>query len=170
MMRFSLRHLSPASWRIQIIAHNSALMMLRHGQCYPTDDEARTFPANFCTRYSQIPAWGGRIVFSPATRGLVTLLFGFCGGCDEPDELFGRDSLEDGSGLLHLASRGRTKLGNSSVVSVFGVMVGGEVGGIVGIYLSIPLMVVIRVIWRRFISAVPRTVVPSEFSLSPRND
>src|ERR1700676_3260615 len=116
-MRFSLRHLSPASWRIQIIAHNSALMMLRHGQCYPTDDEARTFPANFCTRYSQIPAWGGRIVFSPATRGLVTLLFGFCGGCDEPDELFGRDSLEDGSGLLHLASRRRTKLGNSSVAS-----------------------------------------------------
>jgi len=53
---------------------------------------------------------------------------------------------------------------------LFAVMVGAECGGIVGIYLSIPLMVVIRVIWRRFISAVPRTVVPSEFSLSPRND
>ncbi len=50
------------------------------------------------------------------------------------------------------------------------VMVGAECGGIVGIYLSIPLMVVIRVIWRRFISAIPRTVVTSEFSLSPRND
>jgi len=53
---------------------------------------------------------------------------------------------------------------------LFAVMVGAECGGIVGIYLSIPLMVVIRVIWRRFISAIPRTVVPSEFSLSSRND
>jgi predicted PurR-regulated permease PerM len=53
---------------------------------------------------------------------------------------------------------------------LFAVMVGGEIGGIVGIYLSIPLMVVIRVIWHRFISAIPRTVVTSEFSLSPRND
>ena len=53
---------------------------------------------------------------------------------------------------------------------LFAVMVGAECGGIVGIYLSIPLMVVIRVIWRRFISAIPRTVAPSEFSLSPRND
>jgi predicted PurR-regulated permease PerM len=32
---------------------------------------------------------------------------------------------------------------------LFAMMVGGEVGGIVGIYLSIPLMVVTRVIWRR---------------------
>ena len=30
---------------------------------------------------------------------------------------------------------------------MFAVIVGGEIGGIVGIYLSIPLMVVARVIW-----------------------
>jgi predicted PurR-regulated permease PerM len=34
---------------------------------------------------------------------------------------------------------------------IFGMMVGGETGGIVGIYLSIPFMVVIRVIWRRLL-------------------
>jgi predicted PurR-regulated permease PerM len=39
---------------------------------------------------------------------------------------------------------------------IFAVMVGGEIGGIVGIYLSIPLMVVIRVIWRRWISSTAR--------------
>jgi predicted PurR-regulated permease PerM len=32
---------------------------------------------------------------------------------------------------------------------IFAVMVGGEIGGIVGIYLSIPLMVVARVIWQK---------------------
>lgn len=35
---------------------------------------------------------------------------------------------------------------------LFGIMVGGEVGGIVGIYLSLPLMVVVRVVWRRCVS------------------
>jgi predicted PurR-regulated permease PerM len=35
---------------------------------------------------------------------------------------------------------------------IFAVMVGGEVGGIVGIYLSIPLMVVIRVIFQKCIA------------------
>jgi len=33
---------------------------------------------------------------------------------------------------------------------LFAVMVGGEIGGIVGVYLSIPLMVVIRVIWHQY--------------------
>jgi predicted PurR-regulated permease PerM len=52
---------------------------------------------------------------------------------------------------------------------IFGVMVGGEIGGIVGIYLSIPLMVVIRVIWRRFVSRTalveaPREMVPVDGS------
>jgi predicted PurR-regulated permease PerM len=35
---------------------------------------------------------------------------------------------------------------------LFAVMAGGEIGGIVGIYLSIPLMVVVRVIWVKFVS------------------
>jgi predicted PurR-regulated permease PerM len=45
---------------------------------------------------------------------------------------------------------------------LFAVMVGGEIGGIVGIYLSIPLMVVIRVIWRRCVSPALRLPLPSE--------
>ena len=35
------------------------------------------------------------------------------------------------------------------LIVIFGMMVGGAVGGIVGIYLSIPLLAVMRVIWRR---------------------
>jgi predicted PurR-regulated permease PerM len=46
---------------------------------------------------------------------------------------------------------------------IFAVMVGGEVGGIVGIYLSIPLMVVIRVIFQKCIAL--RTHPESELSI-----
>jgi len=35
------------------------------------------------------------------------------------------------------------------LIVIFGMMIGGAVGGIVGIYLSIPLLAVLRVIWRR---------------------
>ena len=38
------------------------------------------------------------------------------------------------------------------LVAIFAVMVGGAVGGIVGIYLSIPLVATLRVVYRRFIS------------------
>ena len=40
---------------------------------------------------------------------------------------------------------------------IFAVMVGGEVGGIVGIYLSIPLIVVIRVIFQKSIASRARS-------------
>lgn len=52
---------------------------------------------------------------------------------------------------------------------LFAVMVGGEIGGIVGIYISIPLMVVIRVIWRRSVSPVEQPPLPSELSQAVRN-
>jgi len=45
---------------------------------------------------------------------------------------------------------------------IFAVMVGGEIGGIVGVYLSIPLMVVIRVIFRKW--TAPRAQPESELS------
>jgi predicted PurR-regulated permease PerM len=35
------------------------------------------------------------------------------------------------------------------LLAIFTVMVGGAVGGIVGIYLSIPLVAILRVVWRR---------------------
>jgi predicted PurR-regulated permease PerM len=38
------------------------------------------------------------------------------------------------------------------LLAIFTVMVGGAVGGIVGIYLSVPLVAALRVIWRRFSS------------------
>jgi predicted PurR-regulated permease PerM len=48
---------------------------------------------------------------------------------------------------------------------IFAVMVGGKIGGIVGIYLSIPLMVVIRVIFQKCVA--PRAHPESELSVSP---
>ncbi len=38
------------------------------------------------------------------------------------------------------------------LLAIFTMMVGGAVGGIVGIYLSIPLIAAVRVIWRRFLA------------------
>ena len=39
------------------------------------------------------------------------------------------------------------------LLAIFTVMVGGAVGGIVGIYLSVPLVAALRVIWRRLSSS-----------------
>jgi predicted PurR-regulated permease PerM len=36
------------------------------------------------------------------------------------------------------------------LLAIFTVMVGGAVGGIVGIYLSVPLVAALRVVWHRF--------------------
>jgi predicted PurR-regulated permease PerM len=46
------------------------------------------------------------------------------------------------------------------LLAIFTVMVGGAVGGIVGIYLSVPLVAALRVIWRRFSS--PQLEKPSK--------
>jgi len=37
-------------------------------------------------------------------------------------------------------------------LAIFTFMVGGAVGGIVGIYLSVPIVAALRVVWRRFSS------------------
>jgi len=50
---------------------------------------------------------------------------------------------------------------------IFAVMVGGEIGGIVGIYLSIPVIVVIRVIVRKCLAL--RAHPASELSISDSN-
>ena len=34
------------------------------------------------------------------------------------------------------------------VAAIFGVLVGAEVGGVVGVYLAIPAMATIRILWR----------------------
>jgi predicted PurR-regulated permease PerM len=42
------------------------------------------------------------------------------------------------------------------LLAIFTVMVGGAVGGIVGIYLSVPLIAALRVIWHRLASPAQR--------------
>jgi predicted PurR-regulated permease PerM len=47
------------------------------------------------------------------------------------------------------------------LLAIFTMMVGGAVGGIAGIYLSIPLVAAVRVIWRRLlVSATPTATDP----------
>ena len=63
------------------------------------------------------------------------------------------------------------------LLAIFTMMVGGAVGGIIGIYLSVPLVATLRVVWRRFtpragrISAViftpPVGVGPVEEEMEP---
>jgi len=52
------------------------------------------------------------------------------------------------------------------LLAIFALMVGGAVGGIVGIYLSVPLVAALRVIYRRFAlppagATVPNSIVDS---------
>jgi len=53
---------------------------------------------------------------------------------------------------------------------LFAMMAGGEIGGIVGIYLSIPLLVVVRVIWRRCSFAASAVETPPELAPASRDD
>jgi predicted PurR-regulated permease PerM len=54
------------------------------------------------------------------------------------------------------------------LLAIFTIMVGGAVGGIVGIYLSVPLVAALRVIYRRF--ARPGTDLPVPSGLVPSPD
>ena len=49
------------------------------------------------------------------------------------------------------------------LLAIFTLMVGGAVGGIVGIYLSVPLVAALRVIYRRFASPPVGVIVPGSF-------
>jgi predicted PurR-regulated permease PerM len=49
------------------------------------------------------------------------------------------------------------------LLAIFTLMVGGAVGGIVGIYLSVPLVAALRVIYRRFTSPPVSATVPDSF-------
>lgn len=49
------------------------------------------------------------------------------------------------------------------LLAIFTLMVGGAVGGIVGIYLSLPIVAGLRVVWRRSVqSRSPAALVPAE--------
>jgi len=53
------------------------------------------------------------------------------------------------------------------LLAIFTLMVGGAVGGIVGVYLSIPLVAALRVIYRRFASPPVGATVPGSFVDGP---
>jgi len=53
------------------------------------------------------------------------------------------------------------------LLAIFTLMVGGAVGGIVGIYLSVPLVAALRVIYRRFAPPPVGAIVPGSFVDSP---
>ena len=53
------------------------------------------------------------------------------------------------------------------LLAIFTLMVGGAVGGIVGIYLSVPLVAALRVIYRRFASPPAGAVLPGSFVDNP---
>jgi len=44
------------------------------------------------------------------------------------------------------------------VMAIFAVMVGGAIGGIVGIYLSVPFVAMLRVVWRQYARLRPQAV------------
>ncbi len=49
--------------------------------------------------------------------------------------------------------------------TLFGILVGAEIGGVVGVYLSIPAIATLRIIWRRwraYQTATPRDILVSE--------
>jgi predicted PurR-regulated permease PerM len=41
------------------------------------------------------------------------------------------------------------------LLEIFAVMVGGAIGGIVGVYLSLPIVAALGVVWRRFAQPIP---------------
>src|SRR5258706_9228903 len=53
------------------------------------------------------------------------------------------------------------------LLAIFTLMVGGAVGGIVGIYLSVPLVAALRVIYRRFAWPPTDTTLPGRFVDTP---
>jgi predicted PurR-regulated permease PerM len=53
------------------------------------------------------------------------------------------------------------------LLAIFTLMVGGAVGGIVGIYLSVPLVAALRVIYGRFASPPVGAIVPGSIVDSP---
>jgi len=53
------------------------------------------------------------------------------------------------------------------LLAIFTLMVGGAVGGIVGIYLSVPLVAALRVIYRRFASPPIGGALPGSFVNNP---
>jgi predicted PurR-regulated permease PerM len=50
------------------------------------------------------------------------------------------------------------------LATIFGVLVGGEIGGVIGVYLAIPIMASMRILWKRLY----RNPITTERAASPR--
>ena len=68
-----------------------------------------------------------------------------------------------GVGMLAIPGLGPFIAAGPIMAGLAGLGVGGAVGGIVGIYLSIPLIAAVRVIWRRFLARSAPTAENSAF-------
>lgn len=44
---------------------------------------------------------------------------------------------------------------------VFALMVGGQVGGLAGVYLSVPAVAVLRIVWLEYFSTPTSTATPA---------
>jgi predicted PurR-regulated permease PerM len=55
------------------------------------------------------------------------------------------------------------------LAAIFGVLAGGEIAGVLGVYLSIPVMASLRIVWRRWrLYAEKRQFGPlNEYSFAP---
>jgi predicted PurR-regulated permease PerM len=53
------------------------------------------------------------------------------------------------------------------LLAIFAVMVGGAVGGIVGIYLSVPIVAALGVVWRRFFPTEPENASEISRAIGP---
>jgi predicted PurR-regulated permease PerM len=55
------------------------------------------------------------------------------------------------------------------LAAIFGVLAGGEIAGVLGVYLSIPVMASLRIVWRRWrLYAEKRKFGPlNEYSFAP---
>jgi predicted PurR-regulated permease PerM len=53
----------------------------------------------------------------------------------------------------------------STLAVVFGVLVGGELAGVIGIYLSIPALATIRILWKHWLAYRCNRVPAAEVTL-----
>src|SRR6185437_9157694 len=63
----------------------------------------------------------------------------------------------------------RAKLKLHPLAAIFAVLVGGEIAGVIGVYLSIPIMAALRILWKRW-SAYSEPTSASASVIAARDD
>jgi predicted PurR-regulated permease PerM len=70
--------------------------------------------------------------------------------------------LEGSAGLCELATHHGDNLELQPLTVVFAFMVGGQVGGIAGVYLSVPTVAVLRIVWLEYFSTARSSAAISD--------